>query len=459
MSVVLPGEAEPRDVRTSARRVYSRAVALFTDGSDHSIARRVAGTAFLIRVASAAVVFLTQVVLARWMGRFEFGVYVYVWTWVLLLGALVSLGLPSAAQRFIPEYLGRGELDRLRGFLFGSRWLAFGLGTIAATIGIVLVLLFRGQLESYYFVPFVLACLCLPIYAVTDTQDGIARSFNWIDLALVPAYLARPILILLVMVVAHFFGAPATAVAAVIAATVAVWVTSLAQLLLLNRRLKRETAPGPRAYEQRVWLKTSLPIVMVGGFYFLLTYTDILVLEAFAGPSEVAVYYAATKTLSLVAFVYFSVSAATAHRFSEYHVAGERAKLESFLANAIQWTFWPSLLGTLVLLTIGKPVLLLFGEGFEQGYPLMFVLAVGLLARASVGPVERLLNMVGEQRICAVVYAVAFTFNLVLCLFLVKRFGSLGAAIATASALVLESILLFVVTKRRLGLHVFVWRR
>ena len=79
------------------------------------------------------------------MGRFEFGVYVYVWTWVLLLGALVSLGLPSAAQRFIPEYLGRGDLDRLRGFLFGSRWLAFGLGTIASAIGIALVLLFRRR--------------------------------------------------------------------------------------------------------------------------------------------------------------------------------------------------------------------------------------------------------------------------------------------------------------------------
>jgi O-antigen/teichoic acid export membrane protein len=393
------------------------------------------------------------------MGRFEFGVYVYVWTWVLLLGALVSLGLPSAAQRFIPEYLGHGELDRLRGFLFGSRWLAFGLGTIASAIGIALVLLFQRQLESYYFVPFVLACLCLPIYAVTDTQDGIARSFNWIDLALAPAYLARPVLILLVMAVGHMFGAPATAVAAMIAATVAVWATSLAQLVLLDRRLKQETAPGPRAYQARVWLKTSLPIVMVSGFYFLLTYTDILVLEAFAGPSEVAVYYAATKTLSLVAFVYFSVSAATAHRFSEYHVAGAREKLETFLANAIQWTFWPSLLGTLALLAIGKPVLSLFGEGFDQGYPLMFVLAVGLLARASVGPVERLLNMVGEQRICAVVYAAAFAFNLVLCLLLVKPFGPLGAAIATASALVLESILLFVVTKRRLGLHVFVWRR
>ena len=126
MSVVLPGEAESRDMRASARRIYSRAVALFADGSDHSIARRVAGAAFLIRVASAALVFLSQILLARWMGSFEFGIYVYVWTWVLLLGELADLGLASAAQRFIPEYSAAAARSLLRGFLLGSRWLAFG---------------------------------------------------------------------------------------------------------------------------------------------------------------------------------------------------------------------------------------------------------------------------------------------------------------------------------------------
>ncbi len=458
VSVVHSGEAGLHQLRANVRKAFSRLNALFGDGSDQSIARRMAGTAFLIRVASAAVIFFSQVLLARWMGRFEFGIYVYVWTWVLLLGGLVPLGIPSAAQRFIPEYLGRGELDRLRGFLVGSRWLAFGLGTAAALIGVLLIHSFGRYLQAYYLVPLVLACVCLPIYAVGDTQDGIARSFNWIDLALGPAYLARPVLILVFMAAAHALGAASTATAAMIAATIATWLLTFLQLVLLERRLKQEVAPGPRVQEAGVWFRTALPIFMVGGFYFLLTYTDILVLEAFYGPNDVAVYYAATKTLALVAFVYFSVSAATAHRFSEYHVAGAREKLETFLGNAIQWTFWPSVIATLGLLAIGKPVLALFGAGFDQGYPLMFVLAVGLLARAAIGPVERLLNMVGEQRACAAVYATAFAVNLGLCLLLVKPLGTMGAAIATASAMVTESALLFVVTKWRLGLHVFVWR-
>jgi O-antigen/teichoic acid export membrane protein len=88
----------------------------------------------------------------------------------------------------------------------------------------------------------------------------------------------------------------------------------------------------------------------------------------------------------------------------------------------------------------------------------MFVLAFGLLARAGVGPVERLLNMVGEQKACAAIYASAFAANVALCFILIPYFGLYGAAIAISTAMLLESALLFLVTKRKLGLHVFVWR-
>jgi O-antigen/teichoic acid export membrane protein len=64
--------------------------------------------------------------------------------------------------------------------------------------------------------------------------------------------------------------------------------------------------------------------------------------------------------------------------------------------------------------------------------------------------------MVGQQRACAFIYACAFAVNLVLCLVLIPRFGLLGAACSTATAVVCESVLLFVITKRRLGLHIFI---
>jgi O-antigen/teichoic acid export membrane protein len=87
----------------------------------------------------------------------------------------------------------------------------------------------------------------------------------------------------------------------------------------------------------------------------------------------------------------------------------------------------------------------------------MFIIAIGLLARASVGPAERLLNMLGERRSCALVYAGSFALNLVLLATLIPPLGLLGAAIAGAVALVFESASLFALAKYRLGLHCLIF--
>src|SRR5436309_13862064 len=296
-----------------------------TDHSDRSRAQRAAGTAFLIRVASAALVYLTQVLLARWMGSFEFGVYVYVWTWVLLLGGVVDLGLASSAQRFIPEYAGLRQLDLLRGFLSGARWIVVTLATAWALIAAFGIWLFGAWVHSYETIPLFIACFALPLFTLGRIQDGIARSYDWINLALMPPYIIRSVLLILAMGAAYALKLPTDAATAMLAAVATTWVTVIGQTLVMNARLARKVAPGPRAYATGPWLAASLPIFMVEGFYLLLTHADVLLLRAYRSPDEVAVYYAAAKTLALVAFVSFSVSAATAHKFSEYHVAGNKA--------------------------------------------------------------------------------------------------------------------------------------
>jgi O-antigen/teichoic acid export membrane protein len=424
----------------------------FADRSDDSLAPRAAKTAFLIRCASAALVYGTQILLARWMGGFAFGIYVYVWTWVLLIGGVVDFGLSSAAQRFVPEYSKRAQWDLLRGFLRSSRLITLLLATGVALLGTLVIWLSGTAVDRSEVVPLFLAWVALPFFALTRMQEGIARACNWINLALLPPYVIRSLFLVVLMGSGHAIGLGSDAAFAMAAAALATIATAIAQCGMLERRLSRQFAPGPRRYEVMKWFST-----VVEGFYLLLTYTDLLMLQQFRPPDEVGIYYAAATTLALVAFVYFSVSAATAPRFSEYHVAGDRDRLAAFLANTIRWTFWPSLIATAVILAPGHDVLRLFGPHFVNGYPLLFILAVGLLARAAVGPAERLLNMVGEQRACALVYATAFAVNVAACVGLIPFLGIRGAALATAIAVMTESGLLFVVTRRRLGLHACIW--
>ena len=45
-------------------------------------------------------------------------------------------------------------------------------------------------------VPFYLACVALPFYALSLMLDGVARAYNWIAIGLMPHSLLRPLLIL-----------------------------------------------------------------------------------------------------------------------------------------------------------------------------------------------------------------------------------------------------------------------
>jgi O-antigen/teichoic acid export membrane protein len=425
---------------------------------EHFNTQKIAGSAFAIRIASAGIVFVSQVLLARWIGSFGFGTYVYVWTWLLLAGDLAHLGLPLTAQRFVPEYTEARSFALLRGYLSSSRWLSFAAGAAVALAGVLLIYLLDDAFDSELFLPFYFACIALPAYVLSFMTDGVARSYNWINLALLPAYVVRPLLLIAGVVVLRAAGIELNATTVLAVLAVAAWAAVLAQMFQLDRRLRAIVPPGPKRYETRRWLATALPMIFVWGLYTLLTSTDVLVLKHFRAADEVAHYFAAAKVIALVSMVYFAVAASVAHRFTAYHVSGDRDGLAAFAASTVRWVFWLSLLLSAGILVLGQPVLMLFGEDFVSGYPVMAILTIGMLARASVGPAERLLSMLGYQRACAFVYVAAFAFNLGTCLLLAPAYGAIGAAAATAGGFVIESALLFAIAKRGLGLHMFIWR-
>jgi O-antigen/teichoic acid export membrane protein len=445
---------DAQSATASPTGLIARLRATLAGSGEASVTKRLAGTIFIIRVVSAVMAYLSQILLARWMGGSDYGVYVYVWTWVLLLGSMMDFGISVSAQKIIPEYRAGGEQALLRGFLSGSRWMTFGVSAVVAALLAGIVKGLSPWIDADTVVPLYIGCVTLPAFVVANTQDGIARSHDWMRLGLMPQFIIRQALIIGFTAGAFALGLHLGATLAMLASAAAVWIAMIGQMVVLNRRLGGHIEPGPKAYDFRGWLSVSLPILMVEGFYLLLSYTDVLVLQQFRSSAEVGLYFAVVKTLALVSFIHYAMSATTAHRFAEYHATGDKARLSAYVAHAIKWTFWPSLAATAVLLALGKPLLWLFGPQFTAGYDIMFIAAIGLVVRSAIGPVERLLNMLGHQHICALAYALAFVMNVVLCIALVPRFGGHGAAAATSISLAFETILLFWIVRKRLGLHV-----
>jgi O-antigen/teichoic acid export membrane protein len=441
----------PERLALRARPLLDRVDAVLFSADERGEASRMSVIAFAIRIVSAAIAFISQVFLARWMGSFEYGIFVLVWVTMVIAGNVSCLGFHTSVIRFIPEYREKGMMAELRGILTVSRLFVLLASSAIAALGALAVVLLSARIESYYVVPFVLGFVCLPMIALSDMLQGISRANAWAVFALSPTYLVRPVLILVLMGAALLAGYPPHARTALVVAILATWLTTIWQLLGVTSRIDRKLQVGPRVVHFREWFAVSLPIFLVESFFFLLTNADVLMVGFFMEPDDVAVYFATVKTLALVHFVYFAVKAGVAQRYAAY-THGEPDKLAAFARDTVSWTFWPSVVMAVVVLALGEPMLWLFGPGFDAGYPLLFLLVVGVVARSAVGPAESLLTMTGNENICAFVYAMTLALNIALSVALIPVFGLWGAAIATTASMVFEAAALSFTVWRRLGI-------
>jgi len=432
-----------------------RAVTALTQENDVARAQRMALIAFAIRVVSAAIAFLSQIVQARLMGDFEYGIFVFVWVLVVLFGNLSCLGFHSTIIRFLPQYQARNEVASIRGLTLTARLFAMGLASFLTVFGLLALHMAGEHVAAYYITPLFLGLFALPLIALGDVLDGTARANSWPVVALSPTYIIRPVLILALMLGVVWLGAPHTATTAMQAALAATYITTLGQLITVRTRLKNKFSRGSRRIEFLTWFRVAVPIFFIEGFLFLLTNSDVVVVGLYLPPDQVGIYFAAAKTMALVQFVYFAVKAAAGPRFSALMNGDDLKPLAIFAGKMAGWCFWPSLAIGLLVLAAGEVLLGLFGPNFKAGYPLMVILFTGMLTKALVGPGEVLLTMAGRQNLCVLLYVIALTANIGLNVTLIPLYGLSGAAMATALATLVEALLLHIAVRQALGIVLF----
>ena len=139
--------------RAAAARLFGRAVEILRGVDGRSEAQRMSLVAFAIRVVSAGIAFLSQVFLARLMGPFEYGIFVFVWVLAVIVGSLSCLGFHTAVIRFLPQYRTTGEIADLRGIALTARVVAIASASTLAIAGMGFLFLFGDRLESFYVIP------------------------------------------------------------------------------------------------------------------------------------------------------------------------------------------------------------------------------------------------------------------------------------------------------------------
>lgn len=446
----------PASAASRLQPAFKVADGILNGEDDHARAQRMALMVFTIRVVSAVIAFASQVMLARWLGTFEYGIFVGVWVTLIVASTLASAGFPAAVTRLVAEYRQKNQPPLVRGSIRASMVISLIFSFLIASIGALILQAYPELIKEYYIVPIYLAFVCLPMLCVEGVMDGTCRAFNWPLIGFIPTYIVRPLAIILILGLALLMGYEANAETAMWAGVFSCYITTFFQFLVLAKKIPEEVPTSDHEYKIKQWVIIAFPLLLVEGFYMLQTSVDIILVSIYISPEDTAVYFAATKILALIHFVYFAVRASVAHRFTAFHQSGDLAGFRDFVQKTVTWTFWPSLLLAVVMALLGKYILMLFGTEFTSGTHLLWILILGIVIRSSVGPAESLLSMADGQNICAAIYALALVVNVSLNLSLIPSMGLTGAALATTIAMTFESVALYAIVKRRLSIHAFI---
>lgn len=182
---------------------------------------------------------------------------------------------------------------------------------------------------------------------------------------------------------------------------------------------------------------------------------DIVLVAALAGPSQAAVYTAATRFLVVGQMGNRAISTAVQPRLGESLARGALGDAKHYYRTSTAWLMvvtWPLYLSFIVF---GSTLLAVFGRDYRTGGDVLLLLAVTMLVATGCGMVDMVLNMAGKTswNLWNVLLSVGVQFSLLI--LLIPRYGILGAAMAWGAAILTSNLVPLTQIGLAFGLHPF----
>ncbi len=438
-----------------------RFYAVVRNGDRNSIAARLvlgtSSTAFL-KLFNSGAVFVTAVLLGRFLGVEQFGIYAYALSWITLLAVFARLGINTVIVRNIAVYHKANDWSRILGiFRFGFLVVTVG-GLLCAAVLVVAAWLLHSDAPVMRTALW-LACIPLLLEALLVPLKSAQGGFQQITYAQLPLFFVTPATFLLLVVGAYTLTpASLTGSDTILLRAAAIGMSLLVAVKLLRLGLKNAGRPQslPRpVYHPREWLTSAAPMILVGSMFIVNSNADILMLGSIIGAEASGVYKAATRGAELVAFSLMVVNFPLGPLIARLHAADDRIRLQRALTHSAWVAFLPAIVLAALFILKGEWFLQLFGPEFasQEGSMSLAILSVGQLVNVAAGAVAILLVMTKHEAYAARAMTIGAVLNITLNAILIPIAGLIGAAIATGISTIVWNILLVSLALRHLNMN------
>jgi O-antigen/teichoic acid export membrane protein len=374
---------------------------------------------------------VTHVLLARLFGAAVFGSYQTAAAILEMITRAGTGGADKSMLRYVAAYRARGEPDLVRSALGTGLRLAFGTAAVLATaLAACAPLVGRIAHEASL-------ATALPLMAPAAVFTGCMFVLVQASLAskvthgnFIVRGLAEPTLLLCAGLLAALVG---RTVAHLAVAQVAASAATLTLAVVVVSRVfgRGELGRAVRAPRLPGFVSASLPIGAAELTNAILQRADIVLLTGFVGPSSAAVYVAAEFLTRIIGNARSAFDSIAAPIFSEALHLEQRERFRANLQMMVRWVASAAAPIAVTVIALRHELLSLYGAGFIAGATTMVVLTVSHVINATLGLSGYVLVVGGRTRLLLLNNVVGAVANVGLALFMIPRFGIVGAAISS----------------------------
>ena len=409
--------------------------------------------AFIYQVLGAAAAFLSNVILARYLGTSTYGVYNFSVNLLRLLMIPALLGFGTFSVRYYPRIIADKNWPLVKGY---KRFI--NISTVIMSLLIILISYIIIYHTSWVLAvnrdSYMVYVLSLPFFAFNTLLASTAQALHKLSLSLMSLYIWVPVLLPLFSIGFYYVISPD--VSSVNFAWIFFLTTFLVTIYLsagLRRMRLKEIESAKPTYAVKEWLTTSTPMLFTSSLQTILKQADVFMIGFLMTSTEVGLYSAALKIDNIVLFGLSAVNFVEAPMFSKLYGKGDMKGLQKTVRSSAWLIFIFTVLISIPVVVFGYPILGLFGEKFKAAFwPLIFIL-IGNAINALSGSVGLLMSMTNHQKEAFYITAISAIICVVLNYFLIQSYGIIGASIAIAIAVIIRNVTMVIYVKKLLGIN------
>jgi O-antigen/teichoic acid export membrane protein len=407
--------------------------------------------AFLNTIAMLASNFrgIFTFLVARLLGPAALGIFSVAWSTTDIISKIGVLGLDNAITTFIARSEAVGNRARSRTLFRVAAVLGLAQSVVTATIVILALRFFNNRLHVQPQMVSALALvLCaMPGLALYRISTAISRGMKVMQHDIYSRGMTEPIATTLAFLLALAVGFKESSpeVAAIIG-TAASGLIALALASTLFRHVPSQKDVVSPLHEARCLVAYAAPISIYQLINAFIARLDLIMLGYFVGRAPgvtlatVGVYSAVIGTANGLRKVNQTFNPIFAPVVAGMTATGDHDVAAATYARLAQWMLWILLPLVAVLSLAGGTILLIYGPAFQQGGVWLGIVALASALNAFVALGETVimvqrphLNLLHSSITCVVAAAGL--------LWLIPRFGAMGAAFGILLPYVVQGIL------------------